>query len=169
MTIGITALSIIDFIGSISVLTWCFYAMWHTWLCRYAEWRYAECHYDEGRGTVLDGKNSFKNFYWPLPWLQKWNSNIFFQFLFEHRVQHLKGVTIYDATDISLQQNIFAFMNKNVLLNNANHKQPLKLEHFKHSVWWGKPSSKQTFIKADLHRSRPSSKQTFIETDIGRQ
>jgi hypothetical protein len=54
----------------------------------------------------------------------------FFQFFFEYRVQHLKGDTIYNATDISLQQNIFAFMNKNVLLNNANHKQPLKLEHF---------------------------------------
>ncbi len=60
---------------------------------------------------------------------------IFFQFLFEYRVQHLKGVTIYNAIDIILQQNIFVFMNKNVLLNNANHKQPLKLEHFKHSVW----------------------------------
>ncbi len=27
---------------------------------------------------------------------------IFFQFLFEYRVQHFKGVTIYNATDISL-------------------------------------------------------------------
>jgi hypothetical protein len=101
-------------------------------LCRYAEWFYAECHHDECRGTVLGGNNSLKKNLLALTLVAKNGTAIFFQFLFEYRVQHLKGDTIYNATDINLQQNIFVFMNKNVLLNNANHKQPLKLEH---SVW----------------------------------
>ncbi len=34
------------------------------------------------------------------------------------------------------------------------------------NVWWGRHSSKRTFIEADIYQSGHSSKRTFVEVDI---